>query len=58
MFMFRPRTPPGKDRYSVGFFLDPNPDATASCLPTYVGPDTNLTVQTKLGALSVLPAVL
>jgi len=27
-------TPPGKDRYSVAFFLDPNPDATVACLPT------------------------
>jgi isopenicillin N synthase-like dioxygenase len=27
---------PGKDRYSVAFFLDPNPDAIVACLPTCV----------------------
>jgi len=27
-------SPAGKDRYSVGFFLDPNPDAVVACLPT------------------------
>ena len=27
---------PGKDRYSVAFFLDPNPDAVVACLPTCV----------------------
>jgi isopenicillin N synthase-like dioxygenase len=27
-------TPPGKDRYSVAFFLDPDPDAVVACLPT------------------------
>ncbi|MCB1494984.1 MAG: isopenicillin N synthase family oxygenase [Bauldia sp.] len=26
----------GDDRYSVAFFLDPNPDATIACLPTCV----------------------
>lgn len=26
-------TPPGRDRYSVAFFLDPNPDAMVACLP-------------------------
>jgi isopenicillin N synthase-like dioxygenase len=26
-------SPPGQDRYSVAFFLDPNPDAMISCLP-------------------------
>jgi isopenicillin N synthase-like dioxygenase len=25
---------PGRDRYSVAFFLDPNPDAVVACLPT------------------------
>jgi isopenicillin N synthase-like dioxygenase len=29
-------TPPGKDRYSVAFFLDPDPDALVSCLSTCV----------------------
>jgi isopenicillin N synthase-like dioxygenase len=27
-------SPPGADRYSVAFFLDPNPDAIVACLPT------------------------
>ncbi|MGA7808853.1 isopenicillin N synthase family dioxygenase [Bradyrhizobium sp.] len=27
-------SPPGKDRYSVAFFLDPNPDAIVACLPS------------------------
>jgi isopenicillin N synthase-like dioxygenase len=27
---------PGKDRYSVAFFLDPNPDAVVACLPTCI----------------------
>ncbi len=27
-------SPAGKDRYSVAFFLDPNPDALVACLPT------------------------
>ena len=26
----------GRERYSVAFFLDPNPDATIACLPTCV----------------------
>jgi isopenicillin N synthase-like dioxygenase len=26
-------SPPGRDRYSVAFFLDPNPDALIECLP-------------------------
>lgn len=26
--------PAGRDRYSVAFFLDPNPDAVVTCLPT------------------------
>ena len=30
---------PGKDRYSVAFFLDPNPDAVVACLPTCVSID-------------------
>ena len=29
-------SPPGKDRYSVAFFLDPNPDAVVACLPTCI----------------------
>ena len=27
---------PGRDRYSVAFFLDPNPDAMVACLPTCI----------------------
>jgi isopenicillin N synthase-like dioxygenase len=29
----RVTSPPGRDRYSVAFFLDPNPDAMIKCLP-------------------------
>jgi len=32
-------SPPGKDRYSVAFFLDPNPDAMVACLPTCISPE-------------------
>ena len=32
-------SPPGKDRYSVAFFLDPNPDAMVACLPTCTSSD-------------------
>jgi isopenicillin N synthase-like dioxygenase len=32
-------SPPGADRYSVAFFLDPNPDAVVACLPTCIGPE-------------------
>jgi len=32
-------SPRGADRYSVAFFLDPNPDAMVACLPTCTGPD-------------------
>ena len=34
----RVTTPPGRDRYSVAFFLDPNPDALIACLPGCSGP--------------------
>jgi isopenicillin N synthase-like dioxygenase len=27
-------TPPGRDRYSIAFFFDPDPDAMVACLPT------------------------
>jgi len=30
-------SPPGRDRYSVAFFLDPDPDALVTCLPTCAG---------------------
>jgi isopenicillin N synthase-like dioxygenase len=30
---------PGLDRYSVAFFLDPNPDAVVDCLPTCTSPE-------------------
>jgi isopenicillin N synthase-like dioxygenase len=29
----------GRERYSVAFFMDPNPDAEVACLPTCQGPD-------------------
>jgi isopenicillin N synthase-like dioxygenase len=29
----RVTSPPGRDRYSVAFFLDPNPETTIDCLP-------------------------
>jgi isopenicillin N synthase-like dioxygenase len=29
----RVRNPPGRDRYSVAFFLDPNPEVSLECLP-------------------------
>jgi isopenicillin N synthase-like dioxygenase len=29
-------SPPGRDRYSVAFFLDPDPDAVVACLPTCI----------------------
>jgi isopenicillin N synthase-like dioxygenase len=28
--------PVGRERYSVAFFLDPNPDAVVDCLPSCV----------------------
>ncbi len=31
-------SPENIDRYSVAFFLDPNPDADVACLPGCVGP--------------------
>jgi isopenicillin N synthase-like dioxygenase len=31
-------SPPGRDRYSVAFFLDPNPDVEVACLPTCLAP--------------------
>jgi isopenicillin N synthase-like dioxygenase len=32
-------SPPGVHRYSVAFFLDPDPDAVVACLPTCTGPE-------------------
>jgi isopenicillin N synthase-like dioxygenase len=32
-------SPPGSDRYSVAFFLDPNPEAMVACLPTCTSAD-------------------
>jgi isopenicillin N synthase-like dioxygenase len=29
----RVKNPPGRDRYSVAFFLDPNPEVSLACLP-------------------------
>jgi isopenicillin N synthase-like dioxygenase len=31
--------PRGRERFSVAFFLDPNPEAVVECLPTCTGPD-------------------
>ncbi len=31
-------SPAGRERYSIAFFLDPNPDAIVECLPTCSGP--------------------
>jgi isopenicillin N synthase-like dioxygenase len=31
-------SPAGRERYSIAFFLDPNPDAVVSCIPTCAGP--------------------
>ncbi len=31
-------SPPGRHRYSVAFFLDPDPDAVVACLPGCAGP--------------------
>ncbi|ADZ70395.1 isopenicillin N synthase family dioxygenase [Polymorphum gilvum] len=30
----------GRERYSIAFFLDPNPDAEVACMPSCQGPDT------------------
>jgi isopenicillin N synthase-like dioxygenase len=32
-------SPAGRERYSVAFFLDPNPDALVACLDSCAGPD-------------------
>jgi isopenicillin N synthase-like dioxygenase len=32
-------SPPGMHRYSVAFFLDPNPDAIVACLPSCISSD-------------------
>jgi len=40
-------SPPGRDRYSIAFFLDPDPDALVACLPTC----------TDAGRLARYPAV-
>ena len=31
-------SPPGRHRYSIAFFLDPNPEAIVECLPTCIEP--------------------
>lgn len=35
----RVESPQDRDRYSLAFFLDPNPDAVVACLPTCTGPE-------------------
>ncbi len=32
-------SPPGRERYSIAFFLDPNPEAIVECLPGCAAPD-------------------
>jgi isopenicillin N synthase-like dioxygenase len=34
----RVTSPPGRDRYSIAFFLDPNPEALIECLPNCSAP--------------------
>ena len=34
----RVTSPPGRDRYSIAFFFDPNPDAVVECLPGCAAP--------------------
>lgn len=34
----RVMNPPGRDRYSIAFFFDPNPDAMIACLPGCAAP--------------------
>jgi isopenicillin N synthase-like dioxygenase len=36
----RVTSPPARDRYSIAFFLDPNPDALVECLPGCSAPGT------------------
>ena len=40
----------GRDRYSVAFFMDPNPDATVACLPTCVSAERPARYQPVSGA--------
>lgn len=35
----RVKSPPGRDRYSVAFFLDPNPEVSLACLPGCSAPE-------------------
>jgi isopenicillin N synthase-like dioxygenase len=35
----RVQSPSGRERYSIAFFLDPNPDADVACLPTCANAD-------------------
>jgi isopenicillin N synthase-like dioxygenase len=43
-------SPQGADRYSVAFFLDPNPDAVVACLPTCISPERPVKYQPITGA--------
>jgi isopenicillin N synthase-like dioxygenase len=43
-------TPPGADRYSVAFFLDPDPDAIVACLPGCTSPERPAKYQPISGA--------
>jgi isopenicillin N synthase-like dioxygenase len=43
-------SPRGRDRHSIAFFLDPDPDALVACLPTCAGPDRPARYQPVTGA--------
>ena len=42
--------PVGRERYSVAFFLDPNPDAVVACLPSCMSPDAPAKYPVTTGA--------
>ena len=42
--------PVGRERYSVAFFLDPNPDAVVACLPSCMSPDSPAKYPVTTGA--------
>ncbi len=42
--------PVGRERYSVAFFLDPNPDAVVECLPSCMGADKPAKYSVTTGA--------
>ena len=42
--------PVGRERYSIAFFLDPNPDAAVECLPSCVTPESPVRYPPTTGA--------